>query len=80
MRDANEILKDALQLNEAERARIVDALLRSIEPAVPTREVEEAWRDEVRRRLAKREAGESGTVPWAEVRDRLYARLRDAQG
>ena len=80
MRSADEILKDALALEEAERARVADALIRSIEPQATVSEVEEAWREEVRRRRAARESGEEGTVPWTEVRDALYARLRAHPG
>jgi putative addiction module component (TIGR02574 family) len=80
MRTADDILKEALALNEAERARVADALIRSIEPQASASEVEEAWRQEVRRRMAAREAGEEGTVPWSEVRDALYARLRAHSG
>ena len=49
---------EALQLPEAERARLVERLIATLD-ADP--EVEEAWAAEVERRLA---AIESGTVSW----------------
>ena len=49
---------EALQLPEAERARLVERLIASLDTDP---EVEEAWAAEVERRLA---AIESGTVSW----------------
>lgn len=73
-RDAEAVLEQALALSEADRADLAGILLQSIEPAAET-EVEQAWRQEVARRVAALEAGEVTTVPWEEVRDRLLARL-----
>lgn len=75
-RDAEAVLEQALALSEADRADLAGILLQSIEPAAET-EVEQAWRQEVARRVAALEAGEVTTVPWEEVRDRLLARLSE---
>jgi putative addiction module component (TIGR02574 family) len=75
----DEILKQAMSLSEQERGDIAGALLESLEPPADAG-VERAWRDEVARRLAQLEAGGTSTVPWEEVRDQLYARLRPKQG
>ena len=72
--DTQNLLRQALQLGEDERAEIAAALLESLDPPADAG-VEEAWRVEVARRLADIEAG-APTIPWEEVRDQLYAKLR----
>ena len=72
---AHELLKAALSLSESERAELAGLLLRSL-PA-PEAGVEEAWREEVRKRVASIDAGEAEMIPWSVVRDRLFARLSE---
>ena len=74
---AKALLAQALELGEAERAEIAGSLLQSLEPP-PSAEVDAAWRDEVRRRLAELESGEAETVSWETVRDELLAKLGGA--
>lgn len=52
--------------------------MESIEPGNDM-DVGAAWRQEVAARVAALDAGEVETVPWEEVRDRLFARLRERQ-
>ncbi len=73
---AHELLEDALSLSESERAELAGLLLQSLEPA-PDTDVEEAWRREVRQRVAAVDAGEVEMIPWSVVRDRLFAKLSD---
>jgi putative addiction module component (TIGR02574 family) len=75
-RNAEALLRKALALPEADRANLAGALLESLEPPEDI-EVEAAWREEVAARVAALDAGEVETVPWEEVRDRLFARLRE---
>ena len=75
-RNAEAVLKEALTLPEADRADIAGALLESIEPTSEA-EVEAAWRQEVAARVAALDAGEVETIPWEEVRARLFARLSE---
>jgi putative addiction module component (TIGR02574 family) len=72
------VLRQALELHEDERAEIAGALLESLEPA-PDVDVEQAWREEVARRVATLEEGTVETIPWEEVRDRLYAKLSESR-
>ena len=69
-----QLLEQALTLSEQERAEIAGVLIESLEPA-PDSDVEEAWRQEVARRVAELDSGAARTVPWEEVRDRLFSRL-----
>lgn len=75
-RHAEAVLKEALTLPEADRADIAGALLESLEPAHEAG-VEAAWRQEVATRVAALDAGEVETIPWDEIRDRLFTRLRE---
>lgn len=65
-----------MTLPESDRAEIAGALLASIEPGNDM-DVAAAWRQEVAARVAALDAGKVETVPWEEVRDRLFARLRE---
>ena len=73
-RNARVVLETALSLPAEERAEIVGALLKSLEPPLEA-DVETAWKQEVAARVAALDAGEVETVPWEEVRGRLFARL-----
>ena len=61
---AEEVLKEALQLSEGERARVAAELLASLEPDVETRDGE-AWIAEVERRAQAAIAGVPG-LTWDE--------------
>jgi putative addiction module component (TIGR02574 family) len=68
---ATEVLEQALSLDEADRATVAGALIESLEgPADP--DAEEAWSAVIERRVAELAAGTVKTVPWSEVRERLF--------
>lgn len=71
---AAEILKQALRLDERDRAWVAGALIESLEVAADPG-AEEAWEAEIRRRIEEIEAGTAELVPWSEVRERLYRGL-----
>lgn len=75
-RNAEDLLRQALELSEAERAEIAGVLLESLEPPAEAG-VEEAWHKEVERRLRAIDAGEAELIPWEEAREQLIARLND---
>ena len=69
------LLKEALELPDAERAELAAELMASFDgPADP--DVEAAWAVEIERRAAKVLSGESQGVPWDEVRERIERELR----
>lgn len=74
MTKADAILQAALALDESERSELAGLLLKSIEPPAEA-QVEAAWGDEVRRRVAKIESGQAKLVSWEEVREQLVRRL-----
>ncbi|MFO0607249.1 MAG: addiction module protein [Polyangiales bacterium] len=74
-RSSNAILADAMQLPSEERERIALTLLDSIGKA-PDDELDDAWREEVARRLDDLHEGRAIARPWDEVRADLRAKLR----
>lgn len=68
---ATELLHKALTLDENDRASIAGALIESLhgkaEPGVDA-----AWEKEISRRISELDAHAVKTVPWAEVRERLF--------
>jgi putative addiction module component (TIGR02574 family) len=73
-RDAAEILRDALALSPDVRAALIDSLIGSLDQAVDA-VAEEAWREEIYRRLQQIDSGAVPLVPWEEARRRLRSRL-----
>lgn len=71
---AKELLEQALTLDEAERATLAGALIESLHgPADPG--VEEAWNQEIQRRVEELDAGVVQTTRWSEVKSRLFRGL-----
>jgi putative addiction module component (TIGR02574 family) len=66
------LLEEALQLSENERSELAQRLLDSI--GDPPEEVERAWIEEAERRFADIERGEVRTLPWVEIRKRVFGR------
>ena len=64
------VLEQALKLTPQERAEVAEQLIASLDEG-PDAEVEQAWQEEVQRRLQQVERGEVKTVPWEEVQRRL---------
>ena len=66
-----EVLKQALALDEEDRASVAGALIESLQTDVDPG-AEEAWDEEIRRRLEKLDRGAAKLTPWSEVRERLF--------
>lgn len=76
-RPIEQIEAEALQLDERDRARLVQRLLLSLEPAVEDKaEIEKAWIEEALRRRAEMESGEVEGIPAEEVFRELRAKRR----
>ena len=75
-REVAELFEEASQLPEAERAELAGLLIESLE-GEPDAGVEAAWAEEIERRVRQIDSGEVKTIPWEEVRAKLYARLHD---
>ena len=67
---AEVVLADALRLGEDERAELAAEILASLDgPADP--DADEAWAEEIRRRIASIESGAAKLEPWDEVKRRI---------
>ncbi|HEX2060362.1 MAG TPA: addiction module protein [Thermoanaerobaculia bacterium] len=75
-RELSELLREASELPEADRAELAGLLLESLH-GEPDADVEAAWAEEIERRIRQIDSGEVKTIPWEEVRAKLYARLHD---
>jgi putative addiction module component (TIGR02574 family) len=75
MREPEAILDEALELPEPERARLALRLAESLEPS-PELGAEEAWAEEIARRIARLRDGSVRTVSSEEAMARARARLR----
>jgi len=76
---ADDLLRRALELTDAERAELASALLDSLTPEVPAEARSESqWLAEIERRVAAAKAGEPGIL-WDELRKQLDDRLARAR-
>ncbi len=71
---ASELFKQAMELEDEERASLVGLLLESLDTEVEDG-VEAAWLVEAERRMAALDSGDAKLVPWEDVRNRLLQRL-----
>lgn len=67
---SKDVLEEALKLTVNERAEVAEKLIASLDE-VPDTDVEQAWQEEIQRRLQQVERGEVKTIPWEEVQRRL---------
>ena len=67
-----DLYQSAMSLNDQDRAELVGLLLDSLdieeEPGV-----EAAWIQEIERRVSELDSGEIESLPWSEVRARVFA-------
>jgi putative addiction module component (TIGR02574 family) len=74
-RSPAELLSEALHLPTEARAALADSLLDSLDTEVDAN-AEEAWRDEIYRRLQEIDRGAAQLIPWHDAQRRLRARLK----
>jgi putative addiction module component (TIGR02574 family) len=70
----SELLKRALALPAEARAALAGSLLESLDDRMDA-SAEEAWRDEIARRIAELDSGKVKPIPWAEARREIAAIL-----
>ena len=66
------ILEEALTLPTGDRAKLAASLIRSLDPH-SEEGVEEAWREEVARRVRDLDEGRVETIDWAAARERILS-------
>jgi putative addiction module component (TIGR02574 family) len=67
-----EVVRQALKLDEQDRAEVAARMLDSLEPEDP--QAEGVWLAEIERRAAELESGAVQGVPWEDLRERLHGR------
>ena len=72
-KSARELFEEAMQLDPEERATLVRLLIEAFDADIEEG-VEGAWRVEIERRMAELDSGAVETIPWEEVKARLYRR------
>lgn len=70
-RTAEILLKKVLDLDEKDRASVAGALIESLHGQVDL-DAEEDWDKEIQRRVEELDSGAIQTIPWSEVRSRLF--------
>jgi len=73
--EVSELLKRALALPVDERAALANTLLDSLETA--DQSVQEAWDQEVARRIEDLKSGKAVAVPWEQLRRELMAMVNE---
>jgi putative addiction module component (TIGR02574 family) len=72
--EVSHLLKQALALPPDERAALANTLLDSLDVGDS---VQEAWDEEVARRMADLKAGRAVTVPWEQLHRELLAMVNE---
>jgi putative addiction module component (TIGR02574 family) len=75
--EVSDLLKRALALPVDERAALANTLLDSLETTSPS--VQQAWDEEVARRMGDLKAGKAVTVPWEQLHRELLAMVNERQ-
>ena len=77
--EVSDLLKRALALSVDERAALANTLLDSLETTNEsvTKSVEEAWDQEVARRIEDLKTGKAVTVPWEQLHRELLAMVNE---
>lgn len=77
-KETKELLARALRLPQGARASLAGQLLASLEEGFDT-DADEAWREEIRRRLRSLDDGTAKTVSWEEVERGLLAKVNEKE-
>ncbi|HEV8368705.1 MAG TPA: addiction module protein [Pyrinomonadaceae bacterium] len=71
--EVNQLVREALELSDEDRAMLAGLLINSLEDqAGADPGVEEAWAVETERRWREIESGTVETIPWEEVKAKLF--------
>ena len=76
--DAQEILDAAIKLNDQEKAAIATSLIESLDPDYDEG-CDEAWADEIAKRMRDLDSGQVKTIPWSEARRMILQPDNDAE-
>jgi putative addiction module component (TIGR02574 family) len=74
-RNPQELLKEAMELPPEARAALADSLLNSLDTETDLN-VEQAWQEEIQKRMASIEDGTAEMISWEDVQAQLLRRLQ----
>jgi putative addiction module component (TIGR02574 family) len=74
MVDFISVLREAQQLSEADRYRLIDALWESV-PITAEHSLHPEWETVISRRIAELESGKAESVDWENIRTEAYQKL-----
>jgi putative addiction module component (TIGR02574 family) len=74
-----EVFDKAMELSSHERGYLIDRLVESLDDGPADEGVEEAWADEIKRRVDDIRSGKVKMIPGEEMQQWLSERLRDAK-
>ena len=69
--ELTQLFREAMELEDSDRATLAGLLIESLEGPQDT-DVESAWAAEVERRWQEIQSGKVQTIPWDEVKARLF--------
>lgn len=72
-----DVFREAAQLHERDRATLAGLLIETLDP-VSEPDVEAAWSEEIKRRVAEIDAGTVELIPWEEVRAELFGQASES--
>jgi putative addiction module component (TIGR02574 family) len=70
-RDLKELVREAAELTESDRATLAGVMLESLDPR-PTPEIRAAWSREIERRVREIDEGSVELLDWEDVRAELF--------
>lgn len=70
IRKRSDLLSDALELLLDERAKLASEIIESLDPGIDEN-VDEAWSEEIERRIAEVDSGAVQIIPWEEARKNI---------
>ena len=73
-KSVKELYEEASTLVEKQRANLAGLLLESLESDRDP-DVEQAWTDEIKTRIAQIDNGEVDLIPWEDVKREMYERI-----
>jgi putative addiction module component (TIGR02574 family) len=71
-RDLKELIREAVELPESDRATLAGVMLESLDPR-PTPEIKAAWSREIERRVREIDEGTVELLDWEDIRTELFA-------
>jgi putative addiction module component (TIGR02574 family) len=74
-----EVFDKAMELSSHERGYLIDRLVESLDDGPADEGAEEAWADEIKRRVDDIRSGKVKMIPGEEMQQWLSERLRDAK-